>query len=74
MADGTTSTTNRNMTIFGWIVIATSVVMAWWLVAIVGDLATAIWMVLVAATGVAFIAIGKRPTAEPTDVRRPNGN
>lgn len=55
--------TNRSMSVFGAGLIVISIVIGWWLAAIVGDLVTALWMVLFVAVGVVFLSLGRHPDA-----------
>ncbi|MFW5919992.1 MAG: hypothetical protein ACOCSF_07360 [Halanaeroarchaeum sp.] len=54
---------NRSLSIFGATLIVASFVIAWWLAASVGDLVTALWMVLFVVVGVIFISLGRHPDA-----------
>ena len=56
--------TNRSLSAFGAALIVLSIVVGWWLAAIVGDLVTALWMVLFVLVGVIFISLGRHPDAE----------
>lgn len=56
--------TNRSLSAFGVALIVLSIVIGWWLAAIVGDLVTALWMVLFVVVGVIFISLGRHPDAE----------
>lgn len=55
---------NRSFTTLGVGLILVSIVVAWWLATSVGDLVTALWMVLFVAVGVVFISLGRHPDAE----------
>ncbi|MFB6069420.1 MAG: hypothetical protein ABEJ76_00230 [Halanaeroarchaeum sp.] len=63
-SDATSAGTNRRLTTLGVLMILAAVVIAWWLVVAVGDLVTAIWMVLFVVTGLVFVSIGRHPSAE----------
>lgn len=56
--------TNRSFTTMGVGLILASILVAWWLATSVGDLVTALWMVLFVAVGVVFISLGRHPDAE----------
>lgn len=55
---------NNRLTVFGALLVVASILVAWWLVVAVGDLVTALWMVLFVVTGLLFVSIGRHPSAE----------
>lgn len=55
---------NRSFTTFGIALIVASIVVGWWLAASVGDIVTALWMVLFIAVGIVFISLGRHPDAD----------
>ncbi|MFB6133278.1 MAG: hypothetical protein ABEJ44_07765 [Halanaeroarchaeum sp.] len=55
---------NRTFTAFELALIAISIVVGVWLATSVGDLVTALWMVLFVAVGVVFVSLGRHPSAE----------
>lgn len=55
---------NRSFTTFGIALIVAALVVGWWLATSVGDIVTALWMVLFVAVGIIFISLGRHPDAD----------
>ncbi|MFB6081594.1 MAG: hypothetical protein ABEJ67_02115 [Halanaeroarchaeum sp.] len=58
------SATDRRLTTFGVLLVVVSLLVAGWLWAVVGDVVTALWMVLFVVSGVVFVGIGRRPSPQ----------
>lgn len=59
-----TETPNRSFTVLGLALIVVSIVVGVWLATSVGDLVTALWMVLFVLVGAVFVSLGRHPSAE----------
>lgn len=59
-----TEAPNRSYTVVGLALIVVSIVVGVWLATSVGDLVTALWMVLFVLVGVVFVSLGRHPSAE----------
>ena len=57
------TSSNRSFTTFGIALIVAAIVVGVWLATSVGDIVTALWMVLFVAVGIIFISIGRHPDA-----------
>lgn len=55
---------NRSYTVIGVALIVVAIVTAVWLATSVGDLVTALWMVLFVVVGLVFVSLGRHPLAE----------